>query len=186
MPYRVLQARRNELSRQLNSAEGRREELLRELSRAPEPAVRAGIESRLRLLDERILSIEQQIAENGRQLAQNPGVNTSTSEPPSLPWRGARGAAPVMAFLLIGSVIYAIMSRTFRRGTRASARREAAESDARLERIEQAVDAIAIEIERVAEAQRFQTKLLQEGAAGMQPLKLPEGDAVGGWRSGSA
>lgn len=36
-------------------------------------------------------------------------------------------------------------------------------TDARLERIEQAVDAIAIEIERISEAQRFTTKLLSEG-----------------------
>ena len=36
---------------------------------------------------------------------------------------------------------------------------------ARLERIEQAVDAIAIEMERVSEGQRFTTKLLSERAA---------------------
>ena len=35
----------------------------------------------------------------------------------------------------------------------------------RLERIEQAVDAIAIEVERVSEAQRFQTKLMTESRA---------------------
>ena len=39
---------------------------------------------------------------------------------------------------------------------------------ARLERMEQAIDAIAVEIERVAEAQRFTTRLLadQSGRAG--------------------
>ena len=34
--------------------------------------------------------------------------------------------------------------------------------DARLERIEHAMDAIAIEVERISEAQRFTTKLLAE------------------------
>jgi hypothetical protein len=34
----------------------------------------------------------------------------------------------------------------------------------RLQHLEQAVDAIAIEIERISEAQRFQTKLLAERA----------------------
>ena len=38
------------------------------------------------------------------------------------------------------------------------------EVSARLERIEQAVDAIAIEMERVSEGQRFTTKLLAERA----------------------
>jgi hypothetical protein len=42
----------------------------------------------------------------------------------------------------------------------------------RLEGIEQAVDAIAIEVERISEAQRFQTKLMSE-------LRLPSGDAAG-------
>jgi hypothetical protein len=37
-------------------------------------------------------------------------------------------------------------------------------SDERLERVEQAVEAIAIEIERVSEGQRFVTKLLNERA----------------------
>jgi hypothetical protein len=37
--------------------------------------------------------------------------------------------------------------------------------DQRLERIEQAVDAIAVEVERLAEGQRFATRLLSEGAS---------------------
>jgi len=36
------------------------------------------------------------------------------------------------------------------------------ETSARLERIEQGLDAIAIEVERISEAQRFTTKLLAE------------------------
>ena len=40
----------------------------------------------------------------------------------------------------------------------------AAANDPRLERMEQAIDAIAIEVERIAEAQRFQTRLLSERA----------------------
>ena len=47
-----------------------------------------------------------------------------------------------------------------------------ADFEDRLERIEQAVDTIAIELERIGEGQRFVTKLLAEGAG-----KLPEGSA---------
>jgi hypothetical protein len=39
-----------------------------------------------------------------------------------------------------------------------------ASTDHRLERIEQAIDAMAVEVERVAEAQRFMTKLLSDRA----------------------
>ena len=40
---------------------------------------------------------------------------------------------------------------------------------ARLERIEQAVDAIAIEVERISEAQRFTTKLLTDRGSAPEP-----------------
>jgi hypothetical protein len=44
---------------------------------------------------------------------------------------------------------------------------------ARLQRIEQAVEAVAIEVERIAEAQRFSTRLLAEQA--QRSLPRPEG-----------
>lgn len=44
---------------------------------------------------------------------------------------------------------------------------------ARLERIEQAVEAVAIEVERIAESQRFAAKLMAE----QQPRSLPRSDA---------
>ena len=43
----------------------------------------------------------------------------------------------------------------------------------RLERIEQAVDAVAIEVERISEGQRFTTKLLSEGRGGQVPQISP-------------
>lgn len=53
---------------------------------------------------------------------------------------------------------------------------------ARLERIEQAVDAIAVEVERISEGQRFQTRILTEGSAQAlsvgqkmaEPVRLPD------------
>jgi hypothetical protein len=44
--------------------------------------------------------------------------------------------------------------------------------DQRLERIEQAVDAIAVEVERLAEGQRFATRLLSEGTSRKEPLAI--------------
>ena len=48
-----------------------------------------------------------------------------------------------------------------------------AEISARLERIERAVEAVAIEVERIAEAQRFSAKLMSE-----QQRSLPKSDAA--------
>ena len=42
---------------------------------------------------------------------------------------------------------------------------------ARLERMEQAIDAIAVEMERVSEGQRFTTKLLAERSGDRVPLR---------------
>ncbi len=44
---------------------------------------------------------------------------------------------------------------------------------ARLERIEQAVEAIAVEVERIGEGQRFMTKLFAESGQ-RAPLELPK------------
>jgi len=40
---------------------------------------------------------------------------------------------------------------------------------ARLERMEQAIDSVALEVERISEGQRFTTKLLSEGRGGGEP-----------------
>ena len=50
----------------------------------------------------------------------------------------------------------------------------AANVTARLERIEQAVEAVAIEVERIAEAQRFSAKLMAE----QQQRSLPKSDSA--------
>ena len=48
-------------------------------------------------------------------------------------------------------------------------------TDARLDRIEHAVEAIAVEVERISEGQRFTTKLLAErSAAEIAPRSAPE------------
>lgn len=54
---------------------------------------------------------------------------------------------------------------------------QAPEIGARLERIEQAVDAIAVEVERISEGQRFTTKLLSDrtGASEHEVRRRDEG-----------
>lgn len=48
-------------------------------------------------------------------------------------------------------------------------------TDHRLERIEQAIDAMAVEVERVAEGQRFMTKLLSDRA--QERVGIPAGQS---------
>lgn len=48
-----------------------------------------------------------------------------------------------------------------------------AEVSTRLERMEQMIEAVAIEVERISEGQRFTTKLLSEGKARADAVRTP-------------
>ena len=68
---------------------------------------------------------------------------------------------------IIGAVLFPIARAL---GRRIEGKVQAAQippaTDARLDRIEHAVEAIAVEVERISEGQRFTTKLLAERTAG--------------------
>ncbi len=68
---------------------------------------------------------------------------------------------PIVAIIMVG--LFPVI-RAYARQLEARARYAptAPEVTARLERIERAVEAVAIEVERISEGQRFTTKLLSE------------------------
>lgn len=76
------------------------------------------------------------------------------------------GPEVAMVAIIFGTVSGTIISvaKTFANRSRArdDHRLAGGELDLRLQRIEQAVDAIAIEVERMSESQRFTTKILAE------------------------
>ena len=165
---RAFDRRGELLSDQLQSAQGRRKDLIRELSSTTSPAVKAGIEERIRFLDERLLSLEQEIAENSAQKASLAANLRTTSTSESAPAPNQRDDSGGFFGSWYGIVLVIAVtitaSRYFGRG--AAPRRAAApspETEARMQQMEQAIDAVAIEIERVSEGQRFVTKLLREG-----------------------
>lgn len=90
---------------------------------------------------------------------------------------GPEIAVPLGAFAT--AIICAIgipLARAYSRRMDAESRnpRIPGEVAERLERMEQALDSIAIEIERITEGQRFTTKLLSEGR-GPEPRQIPPG-----------
>ncbi len=163
---RALTSQRSELSRQLNSAAGRREELVKELEGAT-GANRAGIEARIKVLDERILQIENDIASTGQLLATARGTLIPPDPPsPRSPGMDPGDIVPIIAILSVfvfAPIAIAFARNIWRRGSlqkvESVLERENAE---RLSRLESAIDSIAIEMERVSEGQRFVTKLLAE------------------------
>jgi hypothetical protein len=163
---RALTSQRSELSRQLNSAAGRREELVKELEGAT-GANRAGIEARIKVLDARILEIERDIASTGKLLATARGtVIPPDDSDPAQNGMNSNDLVPIIAILSVFvffPIAIAFARNMWRRGT--TQRTETVlevENRDRLARLESAVDAIAIEMERVSEGQRFVTKLLAE------------------------
>lgn len=184
---RALEARGEQLSRQLTSAQGRRDDIAEELLAVPvaETAMRAGLEQRLAQLDGRILDLERAIEQNGRLLAAAPSALLSNAEV-----GGGRSfdlssgqitGISVVSVIFVGmplAVGAAVMM--WRRSNRPTLPAVPVATQQRLERMEQAIDTIAIEMERVSENQRFITRLLAEGPA--QPIAIEEraGAAVRG------
>jgi len=64
-----------------------------------------------------------------------------------------------VAFAVVGASLAKALGKKWERDSRASLPPEVNE---RLQRMEQALDAIAVEVERVSEGQRFTTRLLTE------------------------
>lgn len=157
-----IREQRGELSDQLISATGRRDELAKELVNAT-GANREGIEARIRLLDARILRIEADIASTGELLA----TSYAQVPPTGNPFRANRmdmtAISIVFTMFVLGPIAFAMARSIWKR---ASGPKQNAvldrDNNERLQRLESAVDAIAIEMERVSEGQRFVTKLLAD------------------------
>lgn len=184
----ALRARGELLSDQLTSAQGRRDNIaedLAELGPTASETVRTGLEQRLSQLDGRILRIEQDIAENGRLLAAAPPALLANSEVGVASDGGFDLSSGQITGISIVSVIFvglplaigaAVMM--LRRSNRPSVPAVPPATQQRLERMEQAIDTIAIEMERVSENQRFLTRVLTEGPAQPIALETRAGDAV--------
>jgi hypothetical protein len=94
---------------------------------------------------------------------------------------GPEVAVPLGAFAT--AIIIAIgvpVARAYSRRMDADSKnaRIPTEVTSRLERIEQAVDAVALEVERISEGQRFTTKLLSEGKGPESRLSAPARDST--------
>jgi hypothetical protein len=74
------------------------------------------------------------------------------------------GFFTMVAVIVVGGPIARAHARRNDRGT--GAPKVPSEVSERLERKEQAMDSIAIEVERISEGQRFTTRLLSEGKVG--------------------
>lgn len=163
----ALKAKRSELSRQLTSVQGRRDDVAKELLRTDGPGAK-GLEQRLAVMDERIVQLERDIAANGRELARAPGELVSeeaTAERYGPFSSGELTAISIVSIVMVwGPLAWAAARVMIKRSNQPKPSPQLLESTARLERIEQAVDAMSIEVERISEGQRFVTQLMSSKA----------------------
>jgi hypothetical protein len=163
----ALKAQRRELSNQLESAAGRRNRLAERLKTA-DAAERPGLMERIGVLDQRMVQLESDIAITGRQMTAAPGsllASTTDADKVFGIFNGGMitGMSVVFTIFVLGPLAVASAIRMLKRANRPASPPQSPDTTNRLERIEQAVDAIAIEVERVSEGQRFVTRLLSEG-----------------------
>jgi hypothetical protein len=176
----ALRQERSELSDQLESAAGRRHSLSEELKTAPAGASRTGLEQRIAVLDKRMVQLESDIAATGQQMTAAPlaylGGSESTTAGNDIPDNAAAMGGAFIALVLF-PLTFVYARNLWKRGTaRSVAAPPQLSGDAtqRLERLEQGMEAIAIEIERVAEGQRFVTRILSEGNTTRLPAQLED------------
>jgi hypothetical protein len=166
---RAMRNMRDELSDQLQSAARRRENLAEDLD-GTTASLRPGLQARIDLLDKRILQIEQDIATTGALVARSRGQLPSTGRPDRGPFNEDRGFNPtavggLFTLFVLAPIAIAMARRIWRRGGRSPADSQIERENAdRLGRLEQSVDTIAVEVERISEGQRFVTKLLNDSA----------------------
>ncbi len=180
--YEGFRAQRRELNNQLDKLQSTRREITSQLedvsTGVPE---RTALETRMKDVDSRIATVDQMLAGNAAQIAQAAAIPGAVVEPPQFVRQGPPEEAYIIGTIFI-FVFFLPLSIAFaRRIWRRSAAvvtsfpREIAD---RLSRMEQAVEATAVEVERIGEGQRFLTRLFTEGegaraigAGAAQPLE---------------
>ena len=167
--YEGFRAQRRELTNQLNDLQDTRREISSQLEDIPSgDPQRAPLEARMKDVDSRISSVDQMLAGNSAQLAQAAAIPGAVVETP--PPMIIRSDPPEEAYVLGGLFMVVVLlpisiafaRRIWRRSAAVvtSLPRDIAD---RLQRMEQSIEATALEVERIGEGQRFLTRLFTEG-----------------------
>jgi hypothetical protein len=179
--YEGFRAQRRELSNQLEDLESTRREISNQLQQLPAGPEKTALETRMTDVSSRIAAVDGMLAANLAQLSQAAAIPGAVVEPPRFVRQGPPEEAYVLGGIFMIIVLLPLSIALARRIWRRSAAvvtsfpREITE---RLSRMEQAVEATAVEVERIGEGQRFLTRLFTEGegaraigAGAAQPLE---------------
>ena len=180
--YEGFRAQRRELNNQLDELKSTRTEITSQLedvsAGSPE---RKPLETRMTDIDSRITTVDQMLASNATDISKAAAIPGAVVEPPRVINEGPPQEAYALGGIFMLVVLLPISVAFARRIWRRSAAAVAAfprEIGERLLRMEQALEATAVEVERIGEGQRFLTRLFTEGegarslgAGAVQPLE---------------
>lgn len=187
--YEAMTARREEIGRQQEHLQDQRNSLSEKLT---DPMVRgadrAGLEARVATLDARIATLDKQAAQADAQVADAAAVPGAVAmHEQQMRMINHNDGPPDGAFIIGGLFIVVVMlpislafaRRIWRKSTGAIAALPG-EVMERFSRLEQAVESIAIEVERIGEGQRFMTRVFTDsnsqalGAGAAEPVRVPQ------------
>lgn len=181
--YEAQVALRKELRNQLDRLEDQRGDLARELrSEEMTGAERPGIEARLKETDARISSIEQQVAQADLGVAKAASIPGAVVTPPPVRRDGPSEelvAIPIVfTIFVLAPIAIAYARRIWKRGATMVAPIPR-EVTSQLEAMGQAVESIAVEVERIGEGQRFLTRVMSDqgralGQGAAQPIPVAQ------------
>ena len=178
--YEALRHANNVLREQRGELESQRRQLTRDVEQSDNSASQKGIEQRIVTVDQRLAAIDKQIADNEALVAKAAAVPGAVVEQPPPPPRPGPpeefyALAAFAVFILGFPLAIAYARRIWRRSAVAISKMPQEIYD-RFSRVDQSLDAIAIEVERIGEGQRFLTRMQaeQQRALGAGPAERIE------------
>lgn len=174
----ALRIKLTDLRDELQDAASRRRTISNQL-RSTDSRARPGLEERMGVLDQRIVQIEKEITATGTQLrsASSSAIiagSAAMPDPGTAFVRASQEIVPIVGILSVfvfAPIALAIARLIWRRAS--APPKQTLQNDQathqRLDQLQQAVDAIAIEVERISEGQRFVTKLFSDGDRALGP-----------------
>ena len=186
--YQAFRAQRRVLGNQMDELQNQRDNISRELQgEGITGADKKGLETRITSIDERIGALDKQIADADAQVAKAAAVPGAAVDPPEPPRSGPPEEFWVVSTIFGSIILIPITIAYARRIWRRSAKivtNIPKEMTDRLMRVEQTVEATAIEIERIGEGQRFMTRLFTEGPQSQHALPQAAQHVVPGAKPG--
>ena len=184
---RAFKDQREELSNQLSKLEERRHDLVDQMTgENVSTSVKTGLEVRVAEIDKRIADVEKQVATADGNVASASAIPGAVVPPPVYHRDGPPEEMYVVSVVFILVACLPLSIAMSRRVWRKSAKAVVAfpqELSDRLSRLDQAVDSIAVEVERIGEGQRFITRVMADGGRSLgagpaQPVAVNQGAAV--------